>query len=122
MNPAGQVGGEPAPKGQEFTYSVRAQGRLTSPEEFEQHRGARDCPNGGIVRVSDVARVELGAQDYSLSGRLNGKPSAIIARLSVARHATRWTPPRRPQADGGSEEALSRRTSITWSPSIPPSP
>lgn len=78
VNPAGQVGGEPVPKGQEYTYSVRAQGRLTSPEEFGQIV-VRETPNGGIVRVKDVARVELGAQDYSIIGRLNGKPGAIIA-------------------------------------------
>jgi HAE1 family hydrophobic/amphiphilic exporter-1 len=78
VNPAGQVGSEPAPKGQEFTYSVRAQGRLTSPEEFGQIV-VRETPETGIVRVSDVARVELGAQDYSVEGHLNGKPSAVIA-------------------------------------------
>jgi len=78
VNPAGQIGGEPAPKGQEFTYSVRAQGRLTTPEEFEQIV-VRAAPDGGIVRVKDVARVELGAQDYTIVGRLNGKPSAIVA-------------------------------------------
>src|SRR5262245_52362845 len=78
VNPAGQVGNEPIPKGQEFTYSVRAQGRLTSPEEFGEIV-LRETPDGGIVRVRDVARVELGAQDYSVSGRLNGKPSAVIA-------------------------------------------
>jgi HAE1 family hydrophobic/amphiphilic exporter-1 len=78
VNPAGQVGSEPAPKGQEFTYSVRAQGRLTSPEEFEQIV-VRETPDTGIVRVKDVARVELGAQDYSVEGHLNGKPSAVIA-------------------------------------------
>src|SRR2546426_5054094 len=78
VNPAGQVGGEPTPKGQEYTYSVRAQGRLTSPEEFEQIV-VRATPDGGTVRVKDVARVELGSQDYSVAGRLNGKPSAIIA-------------------------------------------
>src|SRR5712692_5203333 len=70
VNPAGQVGSEPIPKGQEFTYSVRAQGRLTSPEEFG-NIVVRESPDGGIVRVRDVARVELGAQDYSVSGRLN---------------------------------------------------
>src|ERR1700720_4080211 len=64
VNPAGQVGSEPAPKGQEFTYSVRAQGRLTSPEEFEDIV-IRETPVTGIVRVRDVARVELGSQDYS---------------------------------------------------------
>src|SRR5258706_1875050 len=78
VNPAGQVGGEPIPKGQEFTYSVRAQGRLTSPEEFEQIV-VRETPDSGIVRVKDVARVEMGSQDYSIVGRLNGKPSAVIA-------------------------------------------
>ena len=78
VNPAGQIGGEPAPKGQEFTYSVRAQGRLTTPEEFEQVV-VRAAPDGGIVRIKDVARVELGAQDYTVLSHLNGKPSAIIA-------------------------------------------
>jgi HAE1 family hydrophobic/amphiphilic exporter-1 len=78
VNPAGQVGGAPAPKGQEYTYSVRAQGRLTSPEEFGNII-VRELPDGGIVRVRDVARIELGSQDYTLSGRINGKPGAIIA-------------------------------------------
>jgi HAE1 family hydrophobic/amphiphilic exporter-1 len=78
VNPAGKAGGEPPPKGQEFTYSVLAQGRLVSPEEFGQIV-VRETPDGGIVRVRDVARIELGSQDYSVTGRLNGKPSAIIA-------------------------------------------
>src|SRR3979490_2369431 len=78
VNPAGQVGSEPAPKGQEYTYSVRAGGRRTSPEEFGQIV-VRETPDGGIVRVKDVARVELGSQDYTIAGRFNGKPSAIIA-------------------------------------------
>src|SRR5579864_6131625 len=78
VNPAGQVGSEPVPQGQEFTYSVRARGRRTSPEEFGQIV-VREEPDGGIVRVRDVARVELGSQDYTIIGRLNGKPSAIIA-------------------------------------------
>src|SRR5579863_1475961 len=78
VNPAGQIGGSPSPKGQEYTYSVRGQGRLTSPEEFGDIV-VRELPDGGIVRVRDVARIELGAQDYTLSGRINGKPGAIIA-------------------------------------------
>jgi HAE1 family hydrophobic/amphiphilic exporter-1 len=78
VNPAGQVGSEPIPSGQPFTYSVRAQGRLTSPEEFEQIV-IRETPETGIVRLRDVARVELGAQDYSIVGQLDGKPSAVIA-------------------------------------------
>ncbi len=84
VNPAGQIGGEPAPKGQEFTYSVRAQGRLTSPEEFEQIV-VRATPDGGIVRVKDVARVELGAQDYTVVGHLNGQPERDHRGVSVAR-------------------------------------
>jgi HAE1 family hydrophobic/amphiphilic exporter-1 len=78
VNPTGQMGGEPAPKGQEFTYSVRAQGRLTTPEQFGDII-VRENPGGGAVRVRDVARIELGAQTYTLAGRLNGKPAAALA-------------------------------------------
>src|ERR1700741_4131221 len=77
VNPAGQVGGEPALPNQQFTYSVLAQGRLTSTEQFEDVI-VREAPDGGIVRVKDVARVELGAQDYSVVSRLNGKPAIVI--------------------------------------------
>jgi hydrophobic/amphiphilic exporter-1 (mainly G- bacteria), HAE1 family len=78
VNPAGQLGGEPAPANQQFTYSVLAQGRLTSPKQFEDVV-VREAPDGGIVRVKDVARVEMGTKDYSIVSRLNGQPSAIIA-------------------------------------------
>jgi HAE1 family hydrophobic/amphiphilic exporter-1 len=78
VNPAGQMGGEPAPANQQFTYSVLAQGRLTSPEQFEKVV-VREAPDGGIVRVKDVARVEMGEKDYSIVARLNGQPSALIA-------------------------------------------
>ncbi len=78
VNPAGKVGGDPVPPGQEFTYSVRAQGRLSKPEEFE-NIVLRETPDGGVVRVKDVARVELGAADYNLNARLDGKPAAIVA-------------------------------------------
>jgi HAE1 family hydrophobic/amphiphilic exporter-1 len=82
VNPAGKAGGEPAPKGQEFTYAVLAQGRLLSPEEFGRIV-VRETPDGGIVRVRDVARIELGSQDYSVTGRFNGKPSAVIAAYQL---------------------------------------
>jgi hydrophobe/amphiphile efflux-1 (HAE1) family protein len=82
VNPAGQVGSEPVPKGQEYTYSVRAQGRLTSPEEFGEIV-VRESTGGAVVRLKDVARVELGAQNYSVLGRLNGKPGAIIAAYQL---------------------------------------
>jgi multidrug efflux pump subunit AcrB len=78
VNPAGQVGGEPAPPDQQYTYAVLAQGRLKSPEEFGNVI-VREAPNGGIVRVKDVARVELGTQDYSTLCRLNGKAAAGLA-------------------------------------------
>src|SRR6201995_690301 len=78
VNPAGTVGGEPVPKGQEFTYAVRAKGRLQTPEEFGDIV-VRSNPDGSMVRVKDVGRIELGGQNYALSGRLNGKPAAIVS-------------------------------------------
>ena len=78
VNPAGQVGSQPVPKGQEFTYTVRAQGRLQSEAEFG-NIVLRANPDGSIVRVKDVARIELGAQNYKQEGRLNGKPCALVA-------------------------------------------
>ena len=78
VNPAGQLGGDPIPRGQEFTYTVLAQGRLANLEEFE-NVVVRAKPDGAIVRVKDVARVELGAQNYIRRGRLNGQPAAIVA-------------------------------------------
>ena len=78
VNPAGQIGGEPIPSGQKFTYAVRAQGRLQTPEEFGEIV-VRANPDGSFVRVKDIARIDLGAQTYNLRGRLNGQPSAILA-------------------------------------------
>jgi HAE1 family hydrophobic/amphiphilic exporter-1 len=77
VNPAGQIGSEPVPPGQEFTYAVRAQGRLVTPEEFGQVvlRANRD---GSILRLQDVARIELGAESYNILGRVNGQPAAVI--------------------------------------------
>lgn len=78
VNPAGQLGAEPVPSGQQFTYSVQAQGRLTTAEEFGNIL-LRVNPDGSALRLKDVARVELGAQTYNLTGRYNGKPSAVLA-------------------------------------------
>src|SRR6184192_2575129 len=78
VNPAGQIGGEPIPSGQKFTYSVRAQGRLQTPEEFGEIV-VRANPDGSFLRVKDIARIDLGAQTYNLRGRLNGQPAAILA-------------------------------------------
>jgi hydrophobic/amphiphilic exporter-1 (mainly G- bacteria), HAE1 family len=82
VNPAGQVGSEPIPKGQQFTYSVQAQGRMTSPEEFGEII-IRESTAGAVVRVRDVARVELGAQAYNMVSRLDGKEAAIIAAYQL---------------------------------------
>lgn len=78
VNPSGTIGGEPAPAGQEFTYAVRAQGRLSSEEEFGNIVLRADSDTG-VVRIKDVGRIELGAQTYSLEGRFNGKPAAVLA-------------------------------------------
>jgi multidrug efflux pump len=78
VNPAGQIGGEPAPPGQEFTYAIKAQGRLETEQEFGKVV-LRANADGSFVRLKDVARVELGSQTYAMSGRLNGKPSAVLA-------------------------------------------
>ena len=78
VNAVGKVGGEPVPPGQEFTYAVRAQGRLQTEEEFG-NIVLRADPSGAIVRIKDVGRIELGAQTYDMMGRLNGKPAALVA-------------------------------------------
>src|SRR5258708_3731797 len=78
VNPVGQVGGEPAPKGQEFTYAIRAQGRLATEEEFG-NVVVRENPDGSIVRLRDVGTIQLGVETYYQRARLNGKPGGIIA-------------------------------------------
>jgi HAE1 family hydrophobic/amphiphilic exporter-1 len=78
VNPAGRLGGDPSPGPQEYTFTVRAQGRLASLAEFE-NVVVRAKPDGSLVRLKDVGRVELGAQSYVRRGRLNGKPAVIIA-------------------------------------------
>jgi len=78
VNPAGQIGAEPAPKGQQFTYAVRAPGRLANAEEFGNII-VRQNPDGSTVRLKDVSRIELGSLVYQQIGRYNGKPAVIIA-------------------------------------------
>ena len=78
VNPAGLLGGDPTPSPQEFTFTVRAQGRLASLAEFE-NVVIRAKPDGSLVRLKDVARLELGEQNYIRRGRLNGKPAVIVA-------------------------------------------
>src|SRR4030095_14830380 len=78
VNPAGQIGAEPAPKGKEMTYTIRAQGRLQTPEEFGQIV-VRANSDGSVVRLKDVARIELGALNYQQIARTNGQPAGLIA-------------------------------------------
>ncbi|HXJ78838.1 MAG TPA: efflux RND transporter permease subunit, partial [Candidatus Methylomirabilis sp.] len=78
VNPSGRVGADPSPRGQQFTWTVRAQGRLLKPEEFE-NVVVRLNPDGSAVRLRDVARIELGALNYTQIARYDGKPATIIA-------------------------------------------
>ena len=78
VNPAGQIGAEPAPPGQQLTFTVRAQGRLVEAEEFANVI-VRENPDGSAVRVKDIARVQLGSLNYAQSGTFKGKPAAVLA-------------------------------------------
>ncbi|HKF55145.1 MAG TPA: multidrug efflux RND transporter permease subunit [Blastocatellia bacterium] len=79
VNPSGQIGGEPsAGDPTEKTYTVRAQGRLQTAEEFGQIV-VRSAPDGSVVRLKDVSRIALGALNYQQRSRFNGEPGAIIA-------------------------------------------
>jgi HAE1 family hydrophobic/amphiphilic exporter-1/multidrug efflux pump len=74
---AGQIGQPPAPRGQQFQYTVTTRGRLATPPEFENII-LRTRSDGSILRLRDVGRVELGAQSYGSFGRVGGKPAALI--------------------------------------------
>ncbi len=75
---AGSLGGDPAPSGQAFTATVAAEGRYTSPEEFE-NTILRANADGSVVRLGDVAKVAFGASNYGFDTRYNGKPVAAFA-------------------------------------------
>jgi HAE1 family hydrophobic/amphiphilic exporter-1 len=78
VNSAGQIGGEPAPRGTEFTYAALAQGRLESEKDFGNII-IRETADGGVIRLKDVGRIELGAQVYNTQGRFDGHPAAVIS-------------------------------------------
>src|SRR6187401_3217222 len=82
LTPAGQIGGPPAAKGTEFTYTVRTQGRLLNEEEFGNII-VRTNPNGSEVRLKDVVRIELVTMLYNSLGRHDGKPSAVLAVFQI---------------------------------------
>jgi hydrophobic/amphiphilic exporter-1 (mainly G- bacteria), HAE1 family len=78
VNPAGQLSGNPAPSGTAMTYTVRTQGRLVTADQFAQVV-VRENPDGSVVRLGDVARIELGSLSYNEVSRFDGQPSCIIA-------------------------------------------
>lgn len=124
VNPSGQTGAEPVPPGQQMTFTVRAPGRLVTEEEFA-NIVIRADKNGSIVRVKDVARVELGAQTYNIAGRFNGHPAAIVAvyqlpgsnALQVAETARRLMASAVPQFPAGlkMDTALDTTLAVTAS-------
>ena len=80
--PGGQIGGPPAPKGQEFTYAVRTSGRLSTEEQFGNVI-VRTNPDGSQIHLKDVARLELGSQNYNSIGRLSGNSAAVLAIYQI---------------------------------------
>lgn len=84
VNPAGTIGGETAPRGQQVTYAVRAQGRLMSAEEFGEVI-LRANPDGSLVRRKDVARISLGSENYSQQAYTNGLPSSVLGLYQMPR-------------------------------------
>ncbi len=82
INPGGSIGAEPMPGGQEFTFTIRNQGRLGSIEEFGdiivQQKGTQ------AVRLKDIAKIEMGSQSYSVAGRVNGHPATCLAVYQAA--------------------------------------
>lgn len=74
---AGSVGARPSKSNEEFTYTLTAQGRLTSPRQFSDII-LRTAPGGGLLRLSDIATVDLGSNSYSQIARVNGQETAMI--------------------------------------------
>lgn len=81
--PAGQIGGPPAPPGTESTFVVKTAGRLESPEQFGEIVIKSDDTTGSLIRLKDVARIELGTQLYNAKGRFNGDDAAVLAIYQV---------------------------------------
>ena len=75
---AGQIGGLPTRDDQQFQYTIQAKGRMESAEEFASII-LRAEPDGAVLYLKDVARLELGAEMYLANGKLNGRDAAVIA-------------------------------------------
>ena len=84
--PAGQIGQYPSPPNQAFQYGVTVQGRLVTADQFGDII-VKAQPDGSLVRLRDIARIELGAKDYSVQARYNGSPSAAMG-ISTAPEAS----------------------------------
>jgi HAE1 family hydrophobic/amphiphilic exporter-1 len=82
VNPAGQLSGEPAPPGTQLTYTVRARGRLLNADDFGDIV-VRSNPDGSLVRLKDVARLELGAESYTQQAYTNGAPAALVGLYQI---------------------------------------
>jgi HAE1 family hydrophobic/amphiphilic exporter-1 len=80
--PAGKFGGNPAPEGTQFTYTVMLKDRLITEKEFGEII-VRTNDSGSQVRLKDVARLQLGTENYNSAGRINGKPGTAIAIYQV---------------------------------------
>jgi hydrophobe/amphiphile efflux-1 (HAE1) family protein len=87
QNPAGAVGLAPAAPGTDFQYTVTTQGRLADPEQFG-NIVIRGAPDASLLRIRDIARVELGSQSYNGFNRMLGKPAAnVFLQLSPGSNA-----------------------------------
>ena len=118
VNPAGQVGGNPAPPGTAMTYTVRTQGRLVTADQFGQIV-VRANPDGSVVRLQDVARIELGSLSYNEISRFKGQPSCIIAVfLTPGANAVAVADAAR-KSDGATAAAISSRSGFQHRHSIP---
>src|ERR1700739_1011975 len=80
--PVGRIGARPISNDQQFQMNVQTQGRLTTPEQFG-NIVLRANPDGSLLRVRDVARVELGAQNQDVEARINGQP-AVGIRINLS--------------------------------------
>ena len=109
------------PTGQQFTYTVRTQGRLVTPEEFGKIV-IRANPDGSVLHLRDVARVELGTQVYNLTARYNGAPAGMMAVYQLPGSNAVATAAARQQAPEAIGRRLSRRacgTTCRWTPPRP---
>ncbi|VFS70477.1 Multidrug-efflux transporter MexB [Raoultella planticola] len=89
---AGKIGALPSSSAQQLTATVRAQSRLQTVDQFKNII-VKSKSDGSVVRLGDVARVEMGSEDYTATSNLNGHPAAGIA-VMMAPAPTRWIPPR----------------------------